>query len=52
MLQPNLVYQDVRAKFGLSSQLAIHAIGRVAVSRKTAKKDGKPIKGFKPTSAT
>jgi putative transposase len=46
------VYQDVRAKFGLSSQLAIHAIRRVAGSRKTAKKDGEPVKGFKPTSAT
>jgi transposase len=48
----SLVYQDVRAKFGLSSQLAIHAIRRVAGNRKTAKKDGKPLKGFKPTSAT
>jgi putative transposase len=48
----SLVYQDVRAKFGLSSQLAIHAIRRVAGNRKTAKKDGKPVKGFKPTSAT
>jgi putative transposase len=48
----SLVYQDVRTKFDLSAQLAIHAIRRVAGNRKTAKKDNKPVKGFKPTSAT
>lgn len=48
----SLVYQDVRARFGLSSQLAIHAIRRVSGNRKTAKKDKKPVKAFKPTSAT
>jgi len=48
----SLVYQDVRARFGLSSQLAIHAIRRVSGNRKTAKKDGVPVKAFKPTSAT
>jgi IS605 OrfB family transposase len=48
----SLAYQDVRAKFGLSAQLAIHAIRRVAGNRKTAKKDNKPVKAFKPTSAT
>lgn len=48
----SLVYQDVRARFGLSSQLAIHAIRRVSGNRKTAKKDGKPVTAFKPTSAT
>jgi putative transposase len=48
----SLVYQDVRAKFGLSAQLAIHAIRRVSGNRKTAKKDGKPVKSFAPTSAT
>jgi transposase len=48
----SLVYHDVRARFGLSSQLAIHAIRRVSGNRKTAKKDGKPVKKFAPTSAT
>lgn len=48
----SLVYKDVRSNFGLSAQLAIHAIRRVAGNRKTAKKDGKPVKSFAPTSAT
>ncbi|WP_293146173.1 MULTISPECIES: transposase [unclassified Microcoleus] len=48
----SLVYHDVRARFGLSAQLAIHAIRRVSGNRKTAKKDGKPVKNFAPTSAT
>jgi len=48
----SLVYYDVRAKFGLSAQLAIHAIRRVSGNRKTSKKDGKPVKIFAPTSAT
>jgi len=48
----SLVYHDVRAYYGLSSQLAIHAIRRVSGNRKTAKKDGKPVKSFAPTSAT
>ncbi|MBF2018375.1 MAG: IS200/IS605 family element transposase accessory protein TnpB [Rivularia sp. T60_A2020_040] len=48
----SLVYKDVRARFGLSSQLTIHAIRRVAGNRKTAKLLGKPVKGFAPTSAT
>jgi putative transposase len=48
----SLVYQDVRAKFGLSSQLTIHAVRRVSGNRKTAKKDNKPVKDFAPTSVT
>jgi IS605 OrfB family transposase len=48
----SLCYHDVRARFGLSAQLAIHAIRRVSGNRKTAKKDGKPVTGFAPTSAT
>lgn len=48
----SLVYSEVRALFGLSSQLTIHAIRRVAGNRKTAKYKGKPVKGFAPTSAT
>lgn len=46
-----LVYESVREKFGLSSNLAIRAINRVAGNRKTAKKDNKPVLKFKPTSA-
>lgn len=46
-----LVYDDVRAKFGLSANLAIRAINRVAGNRKTAKKDNKTVATFKPTSA-
>lgn len=48
----SLVYSDVRARFGLSSQLAIHAVRRVASNRKTAKQKGKPVRKFAPTSAT
>ena len=48
----SLCYHDVRARFGLSAQLAIHAIRRVSGNRKTSKKDGKPVKSFAPTSAT
>jgi len=48
----SLCYHDVRARFGLSAQLAIHAVRRVSSNRKTSLKDGKPIKGFAPTSAT
>lgn len=46
-----LVYNSVRERFGLSANLAIRAINRVAGNRKTAKKDGKPVQSFKPTSA-
>jgi len=48
----SLVYYNVREMFGLSAQLAIHAIRRVSRNRKTAKKDGKPVKNFAPTSVT
>lgn len=48
----SLVYNEVRALFGLSSQLSIHAIRRVAGNRKTAKQKSKPVKSFAPTSAT
>ena len=47
----SLVYNDVRARFGLSSQLAIHAVRRVASNRKTAKQKSKPVRKFAPTSA-
>jgi len=60
-LEPNLtneiamqsvIYQDVRARFGLSSQMAIHAIRRVSSNRKTAKQKGFTVEKFSPTSAT
>lgn len=44
----HMVYQDVREKFGLSSNLTIRAIARVAANRKTAGKN--KIEEFKPTS--
>ena len=47
-----LAYHNVREMFGLSAQLAIHAIRRVSGNRKTAKKDGKPVNKFAPTSVT
>lgn len=46
------VYHNVRDMFGLSAQLAIHAIRRVSGNRKTAKKDGSPVIRFAPTSVT
>ncbi len=45
-----LVYQEVRARFGLSANLTVRAVNRVAANRKTAKKDNKPVKDFSPTS--
>jgi putative transposase len=46
-----LVYQDIRERFQLSANLAVRAIARVSANRKTARKDKKPVKAFKPTSA-
>ena len=45
------VYQTIREKFELSANLAVRACARVGANRKTAKKDKKPVKEFKPTSA-
>lgn len=47
----SLVYQTIRAKYSLSANLAVRACARVSANRKTAKKDKKPVKTFKPTSA-
>ena len=47
----SLVYQTIRKKFDLSANLAVRACARVGANRKTAKKDKKPVKAFKPTSA-
>jgi len=48
----SLVYHDVRARFALPAQLAIHAVRRVSGNRKTAKQKGKPVNKFALTSAT
>lgn len=45
-----LVYHEVRTRFGLSANLAVRAIGRVAGNRKTALQMGRSVKEFKPTS--
>lgn len=47
----SLVYQSIREKSSLSANLAVRACARVGANRKTAKKDKKPVKAFKPTSA-
>lgn len=46
----SLVYEQVRTQFGLSANLAIRAINRVAGNRKAAKQKGRSVKDFKPTS--
>lgn len=48
----SLVYNDIRARFGLSAQAAIHAVRRVSSNRKTAKQKDLPVIKFSPTSAT
>ncbi|MDZ7956956.1 MAG: transposase [Aulosira sp. DedQUE10] len=47
----NMVYNEIRALFGLSANLAVRACARVGANRKTAKQKDKPVKTFKPTSA-
>ena len=46
-----LVYQSLREQFGLSANQAVRVCARVGANRKTAKLKGKPVEGFKPTSA-
>jgi putative transposase len=46
----NQVYGEARERFGLASNLAIRAINRVSANRKTAKRMGKPVRKFLPTS--
>ncbi|MBR8835027.1 MAG: transposase [Stigonema ocellatum SAG 48.90 = DSM 106950] len=48
----SLIYHDVRALFGLSSQLTIHAVRRVSGNRKTARLKSDVVKKFAPTSVT
>ncbi len=45
-----IVYHEVRTKFGLSANLTVRAISRVAGNRKTALQMGRNVKDFKPTS--
>jgi IS605 OrfB family transposase len=47
----SLVYQDIRAKFGLSANQAVRVCARVGANRKAAKAKGKPVRKFAPTSA-
>lgn len=47
----NLVYQDIRARFGLSANQAVRVCARVGANRKTAKSKGDSVKSFFPTSA-
>ncbi|MFE1748395.1 RNA-guided endonuclease InsQ/TnpB family protein [Coleofasciculus sp. H7-2] len=46
-----LVYRDLRAKFGLSSNQAVRVCARVGANRKTAKSKGAIVEAFSPTSA-
>jgi IS605 OrfB family transposase len=47
----SLVYQDIRAKFGLSANQAVRVCARVGANRKAAKAKGRPVRKFAPTSA-
>lgn len=47
----NLVYQDIRARFGLSANQAVRVCARVGANRKTAKSKCDTVKSFSPTSA-
>ena len=47
-----LVYNDVRARFGLSANLAIQALRRVCGNRKTARQKKRNVRKFRPTSVS
>ena len=47
-----LVYNDVRALFGLSANLAIQALRRVCANRKTARQKKRNVRKFSPTSVS
>jgi putative transposase len=47
-----LVYNDVRLRFGLSSNLAIQALRRVCANRKTARTKKSNVRKFSPTSVS
>ena len=48
----NLVYNDVRLRFGLSANLAIQALRRVCGNRKTARQKNRNVRKFSPTSVS
>ncbi len=48
----SLCYREIRARFGLSSNLAQQVCRRVAGSRKVAKQKNRPVKAFKAGFAT
>lgn len=47
----SLVYNDIRAKFGLSANQAVRVCARVGANRKAAKSKGETVESFNPTSA-
>jgi putative transposase len=47
-----LVYNDVRLRFGLSSNLAIQSLRRVCANRKTARQKKANVRKFSPTSVS
>jgi IS605 OrfB family transposase len=47
----SLVYNDIRAKFGLSANQAVRVCARVGANRKAAKKKGETVEEVNPTSA-
>jgi putative transposase len=47
-----LVYNDVRIRFGLSSNLSIQALRRVCANRKTARQKKANVRKFSPTSVS
>ncbi|MEH1861311.1 MAG: transposase [Nostoc sp.] len=47
----NMVYNEIRALFGLSANLAVRTCARVGANRKTAKQKHKQVLTFKPASA-
>lgn len=47
-----LVYNDIRARFGLSANLAIQALRRVCSNRKTARQKKRNVRKFSPTSVS
>jgi len=46
----HLVYHEIRNRFNLSANLTVRAIARVAWAIKAAKRKGRVVKKFKPTS--
>ncbi len=45
-----ICYQDVKERFGLTANHVVRACARVASNRLTAKRKGRKVKNFKPTS--